>query len=210
MVSQNKISLFARIYIKLRGIIIPFKRIEQHVPKNGNIVDIGCGYGIFANYLASMSKKRKVIGIDLVQERISTANKIYGHLPNLNFVCKDITDTQLPKTDVITVIDVLHHIPSEDLQNQLLKSCYSVLSKDGKLILKDLYTKPKWKYLFNFVHDYIMTKGEPVLYQDQDTIKNLLKNSGFELEKVINIPNYPYAHILYIAKKSPPTQNQNE
>jgi len=202
MVSQNKIFLFARIYVKFRGLIIPFERIEQHVPKNGNIVDIGCGYGIFANYLASQSKKRKVIGIDLVQERISTANKIYGHLSNLNFICKDITDAQLPKTDVITVIDVLHHIPSEDLQNQLLKSCNTVLSKDGKLILKDLDTKPRWKYLFNYVHDYIMTKGAPVLYQDQDKIKNLLKNSGFELEKVINIPNYPYAHILYIAKKS--------
>jgi len=61
--------------------------------------------------------------------------------------------------------------------------------------------KPKWKYLFNFIHDYLMTRGEPVLYQDENSIKNLLKNAGFKLEKIIKIQNYPYAHILFLAQK---------
>jgi len=46
-----------------------------------------------------------------------------------------------------------------------------------------------------------MTRGEPVLYQDQNTIKNLLKNAGFKLEKIIKIQNYPNAHILFLAQK---------
>jgi len=201
MFPRKKIPLSVRLYLRLRCLIIPFEMIEQHVPKKGTIVDIGCGYGIFGNYLALKSKNRNVIGIDLVQKRISIANEIFGELSNLNFFCSDITDTQLPKADTITAIDVLHHIPSEKLQNKLLRSCHSVLNEGGKLILKDLDTKPRWKYLFNFVHDYLLTKGEAVLYQDQNNIKNLLKNAGFKLEKIIKIQNYPYAHILFLAQK---------
>jgi len=202
MISQNKIPLSVRLYLKLRSFIIPFDLIEKYVPKKGNIVDIGCGYGIFANYLALKSSSRNVVGIDLVKKRISMANDIFGHLENLNFICSNITNTKLPKTDVITAIDVLHHIPTEELQNKLLKSCYSVLNDGGKLILKDLDTKPRWKYLFNFIHDYLMTKGEPVLYQNQNNVKNLLKNAGFKLEEIIKIKNYPYAHTLYISEKN--------
>jgi len=201
MFSKNKIPLFVRLYLRLRRLIIPFDIVEKYVPKNGTVVDIGCGYGIFANYLALKSTDRNVIGIDLVQKRISIAKKIYEQSTNLNFFCSNITDTQLPKADVITAIDVLHHIPSYDLQNKLLKSCYLVLNEGGKLILKDLDKKPKWKYLFNFIHDYLMTRGEPVLYQDENSIKNLLKNAGFKLEKIIKIQNYPYAHILFLAQK---------
>jgi len=201
MSSKNKIPLFVRLYLKLRRLIIPFELIEKYVPKNGTVVDIGCGYGIFANYLALKSTNRNVVGIDLIQKRISIAKKIYGQSTNLNFFCSNITDTQLPKADVITAIDVLHHIPSHDLQNKLLKSCYSVLKEGGKLILKDLDKKPKWKYLFNYIHDYLMTRGDPVLYQDESSIKNLLKNSGFKIEKTIKIQNYPYSHILFLAQK---------
>ncbi len=200
-ISRKKIPLFARPYLLFRDLIIPFKTIEQHVPKNGNIVDIGCGYGIFTNYLAVKTKNRNVIGIDNDQKRISVANEIYGHLSNINFICSNIFSTQLPKANAITAIDVLHHIPSEDLQNKLIMSCYSVLNNGGKLILKDLDTKPRWKYLFNLVHDYLMTKGKPTLYQNQNNIKKLLTNTGFKIEKIIKIPHYPYAHILYLAQK---------
>jgi len=202
MTPKNKLPIFAKIYLQLRPMIIPFEQIEKQVPNEGNVVDVGCGFGIFANFLASRSKNRKVTGIDLNKKRIDLAKTIYGHLPNLNFFCGDITDTQIPPADVITVVDVLHHIPSNDLQKKLLKSFYSVLSEGGRLIVKDVDTKPFWKYLFNLIHDYLMTKGEPVLYQDQKTIKNLLKEAGFKLEKIFEIKKYPYAHVLYIGTKT--------
>jgi len=201
MSNKNKLPLSARLYLKLRPLIIPFELIEDHVPQKGTIVDVGCGFGIFANYLALKSKKRKVIGIDLVEKRISLANKTYGNISNLSFFCGDITDTKIPSADVITAVDVFHHIPTLELQTKLLKSCFSVLSENGKLIIKDLDTKPLWKHWWNWIHDYLMTGGEQVFYQDQNMFKNLLEKTGFHLEKKMNIKNYPYAHVLFIAKK---------
>jgi len=201
MDSKTKLPISVKLYMRLRPLIIPFELIEKHVPKNGNIVDVGCGYGIFANYLAISSKERNVTGIDLNKKRIYTANKIFSQSPNLNFICSNITDSEIPNADIITAIDVLHHIPTLDLQTKLLDACNSVLSKDGKLILKDVDTKPKWKHLIARFHDYIMAHGDSVLFQDKNTIVNLLKKTGFEIEEIINIKKYPYAHILYIAKK---------
>ena len=194
---KNKsLPLSAKVYFKLRPLIVPFEIIEKHVPKEGTIVDLGCGFGIFANFLATQSADRKVIGIDLNEKRILLANKIFGHLSNLNFICSNITDTKIPKTNTITAVDVLHHIPSLELQTNLLRECYSVLSKDGRLIIKDLDTKPRWKYVWNRIHDYVMTRGEPVLYQNQNAVEELLNKTGFILEKKIGISGYPYAHFL--------------
>jgi len=201
MSNKNKLPLSARLYLKLRPLIIPFGFIEKYVPTNGTIVDIGCGFGIFANYLALKSKKRKVIGIDINKKRIEQANSIYGDLPNLNFICGNITEVKIPEADVITALDVLHHIPSSELQTNLLRSCSSVLRKNGKLIIKDVDTQPKWKYFWNYLHDFLMTRGEPVLYQDRKTIEELLHITGFKLDLIKEINGYPYAHILYISKK---------
>jgi len=202
MKNNKNLPISAKVYLKLRPLIIPFEKIEKHVSKKGTIVDLGCGFGIFANFLATQSSDREVIGIDLNGKRILVANKIFGHLSNLNFICSNITDTKIPKTDTITAVDVLHHIPSLELQTKLLRECHYVLSEGGRLILKDLDTKPRWKYVWNRIHDYIMTGGEPVLYQNQNGIEKLLNKTGFKLEKKIGISGYPYAHIIYVARKS--------
>ena len=69
------------------------------------------------------------------------------------------------------------------------------------IIIKDLDTKPSWKFYWNYIHDFIMTKGEPVLYRSSNEMKNLLTEIGFKLEEVRTIKGYPYAHVLYIARK---------
>ena len=48
-----------------------------------------------------------------------------------------------------------------------------------------------------------MTKGGPVLCQSQDDVKAALAKAGFKTEKVLEVKNYPYAHILYVGKKRP-------
>jgi len=199
--SKKDISLFTKLYIKLRPKIVPFETIEKQVPQNGTIIDIGCGFGIFAYFLAKKSKERKVIGIDLIEKRIKTAKKIFDDCQNLDFFCGDITDIQIPKADVITAIDLLHHIPDSNLQKKLLQSCHSVLSDSGKLIVKDLDRRPLWKYWWNWIHDFLMTKGGPTLYLDRNSLENLIEKAGFRITQIKEIRGDPYAHILCVAEK---------
>ena len=84
---------------------------------------------------------------------------------------------EIPKAYAVTAIYVLHHIASKEQQKKLLASFFSNLTDNGVIIIKDLDTKPTWKYYWNYIHDFIMTKGEPVLYRSSNEMKNiLLKN----------------------------------
>jgi len=198
---SSKIGFSTKMYIKIRPMICPFSLIEKYVPKKGIIVDIGCGYGIFSYFLSSKSKDRKILGIDLNKNRILLANEIYQTSNNLRFECSNITDTKIPMADSITAVDIIHHIPTKELQTKLLKSCFSVLNEGGTIIIKDLDTKPIWKYYWNYIHDFIMTKGEPVLYRPSKEMKSLLSEVGFTLENFQILKGYPYAHVLYVARK---------
>jgi 2-polyprenyl-6-hydroxyphenyl methylase/3-demethylubiquinone-9 3-methyltransferase len=201
MKNTKNMPFSAKVFFMLRPLIIPFEIIEKYVPKEGIIVDIGCGYGVFANHMSKKSKNRKVIGIDLNEKRIEAASKIFQNEGNLEFICSDITNSKIPKADVITAIDILHHIPNKENQEKLLKSCYFVLKNEGVLILKDLDIKPLWKFYWNKFHDFVITKGEPVLYNSKEEILELLEKSGFAIEKFEIFKGYPYAHVLFIGKK---------
>jgi len=196
-----KSKLSTKIYLKIRPLICPFPLIEEHVPKKCTVVDIGCGYGSFSHHLSIKSNERNVIGIDLSEARILQAQSLYKKSSNLNFVCSNITNTKIPKANAVTAIDVLHHIASKEQQKKLLASCFSILTDDGVIIIKDLDTKPTWKYYWNYIHDFIMTKGEPVLYRSSNEMKNMLTEIGFKLEYFKSLKGYPYAHVLYVARK---------
>src|SRR5690606_15650741 len=43
------------------------------LPRNGQIVDIGCGYGFMAMSLGLVSSQRKVLGVDYDTEKIAVA-----------------------------------------------------------------------------------------------------------------------------------------
>ncbi len=39
------------LYAYLRWRLCPFEEIESHIPKEGKIIDVGCGYGLLAKYM---------------------------------------------------------------------------------------------------------------------------------------------------------------
>lgn len=189
------------LYDRLRRLIIPFELVEGHVPPDCRLVDVGCGFGTFASFVAAKSSRRSVLGMDLSSKRISAAKERYAGMQNLDFSCADITCTEIPNADIITLIDVLHHIPVRELQASLLKSCFEALSAGGTILVKDVDTKPRWKYWWNYIHDYVMTRGEPVLYLRRDDLRDSLAKVGFSITDVMEIKNYPYAHVLYVGRK---------
>ena len=54
-------------FMRIRWWIAYFDKVTEFLPKEGRIVDLGCGYGIFANYMALASDKRDVRAIKLAK-----------------------------------------------------------------------------------------------------------------------------------------------
>jgi 1-acyl-sn-glycerol-3-phosphate acyltransferase len=125
---------YCRIKVKLENYYTP---IEKLVPKQGQVLDIGCGYGFLAYMLAWTSGQRTITGIDYDEEKISVANHTFSKNENIRFVTGDalhFPDDTL--YDCILIMDVLHYLLPKN-QLALLQKCIHSLTEHGTLIVRD-------------------------------------------------------------------------
>ena len=194
-------SLKENFYNKMRVRILRFDKIIRYVPKKGKILDFGCSYGTFSFLMNKENKNIKITGIDLNADRIRKAKFRARKSKNLEFIAGDVTRMEWENTyDAVTCIDVFHHIP-RTYHEKLLKNIFGLIKKNGILILKDMNTRPAYKYYWNFLHDMIMTHSKRMWYTSMEDFQNLLKKQGFKIETGRDISNSLYAHYLIVAVK---------
>lgn len=187
-------------YVRLRWRLCPFEDIETHVPKEGKILDIGCGYGLLANYLALTSKKRDITGIDLSEKRIDIARKSIFHRQKISFHCKNVVDLQIGEYRAMIMSDFLHHI-DYGIQEELLRLCYQKLQPGGLLLIEEVDDSPFWKYWLTYITDVLLNIGDDLFFRNRDSYKELLCRIGFEVHMKEANKNIPWSDILYICKK---------
>lgn len=185
-----------KMYTILRLKLSPMIILEKHVPKNGTILDLGCGSGIFANILCLASEERNVLGIDLSSKRIETAKRISKENPRLEFMAGDVNSVFYGDFGVITLIDLLHHMPFYE-QDKLLSKVNDKLHEGGLLIIKDLEKWPYWKYFFHYIQDTISYKGAKLYFRSAEEMSDLLSSLGFDVETISLASGYPHPHVLY-------------
>ena len=177
-----------------------FIEFEKLIPKLGKILDLGCGYGILANYLAITSPKREIYGIDTDAKKIKEAFK---EVENTKFSIGDATKIMEKKLETIILHDVLHHLNSYSDQEKLIISCKNMLTKNGKLFIVEVNNSPFWKLVLARVTDFFMYSGARVYYRYKDEIMELLKNY-FPKNNIAycNLSGGPFPQVLYICQKN--------
>lgn len=106
----------------------------QHLPKNKNaeIVDLGCGTGLFLKYLEKKGYEN-VRGVDLSPENVNRCKEL-----NLNVKLIDMYEFMREtnkKFNLVVMNDLIEHIKKEDVIPTLLQ-IREVLNARGKLIIK--------------------------------------------------------------------------
>jgi len=187
----------------------PYEHVEQYIPTQGNIVDLGCGWGMFANLLALKSPQRNVYGIDLDTRKISWAKKtLTENRKNINFLAQDLKDLDLPSVEAVVLYDVAHHL-EEETQTKVLQECYKKLSVGGYLILKENDVVPFWKLqVANFVEaialGFNITESAKVVFRSREDWKKRLTSIGFTVVSDEHIET-PYGffvpHSILICQK---------
>lgn len=211
--------LSTKLYVRQRW--IPFRlceKLESYLPNSGKILDLGCGYGIFAFLLALKSQKRKISGIDCIEKRVRIATEIgLQEFPGqVEFKSADILSVDISKEDfdAISLIDVLCYIPFK-IQQRLLKKCWGGLKKNGVLLIKDFDRKPLWKFWLFYTSDYpvnifrILFAGPDwrkafrgrLFVRDPTSLSEILRRTGYDT-KITPLGKGNYEpHILYLARK---------
>jgi 2-polyprenyl-3-methyl-5-hydroxy-6-metoxy-1,4-benzoquinol methylase len=113
-----------------------FEEIIRHVPQQGTVYDLGCGYGYLSTLLAMQGRKRNVIGIDYDEEKVQVAQTGYYDGGNLSFATGDLMQYAPQPADCFIIKDVLHYMPVV-AQDQLLSACAMKLNTGGTIIVRD-------------------------------------------------------------------------
>ncbi|SRR5258708_37286422 len=197
---------FSETFAKIRVWDAPYEPIDKLVKKNAVILDLGCGDGTLANYLALSSPRRKVYGFDINKKRIKEADK---GLKNTKFQYGDILKIKIISPDVVILAHVLHHLSSKGAQVKFLQKVSDNLKEGSELIVLEIDTRPSLKYVFTWLTDGIIV---PVLferklydfkffYRKSNEWKEMLVKLGFDVKlKKVN-RGMPFSHILIYGKK---------
>ncbi|MCK9400157.1 MAG: 1-acyl-sn-glycerol-3-phosphate acyltransferase [Bacteroidales bacterium] len=113
-----------------------YEMFHLHLPKEGHITDIGCGYGFMDYMLSFLSEGRRITGIDYDREKIEVANNCPAKNERLRFICGDALEMAIPKSRAFILADVLHYFPEEE-QEKLIIRCIENLDGNGILIIRD-------------------------------------------------------------------------
>lgn len=188
------------LYTIIRMMLVPFAKIEKLVPKEGKILDLGCGNGLFSHFMYLTSGKRSIIGVDLDKGRIKSAQQTLTDGQRMEFYYRDVNDVDLSDIQIMTLIDLLHHMPYPE-QEKLLKTIYRNLSRGGVIVVKDLKKDPLWKYRLHYVHDTISYQGSRLYFRSSEDMISMLEGVGFFVEKY-DIDNWNiYPHVVYRCEK---------
>lgn len=119
-------SLYFTEPYKRKDWIIARRWIEQFVPENGSLLDIGCFDGSFLNTLLGKYDK---YGIEIHSAAVESAK-----INKVSVLCSDLNELQNinKKFDCITLIDVIEHVKNP---GAVLNDCLAKLNTNGILIV---------------------------------------------------------------------------
>jgi 2-polyprenyl-3-methyl-5-hydroxy-6-metoxy-1,4-benzoquinol methylase len=170
----------------------------------GRILDVGCGFGLFAAYFGQTQPKRRIVGVDPSARRIRLARSLSKRLAleGHTFVEGDVRDVPLEGPfDAVYVLDVMHHLPRPD-QSRVLARLARLLEPGGMLLLKDITTEPRFGLLFTEALDRLMVGWqEPLSYRHHREWGQILSELGFRV-RIVRVPDIlPYPHVVIAATK---------
>ena len=177
-----------------------YLKMEKMLPKKGIIIDLGCGYGIFTNFMAAAGPKRKIIAMEFNKNKIKEAKKGF---PNVKYFAGDITKAKVDQADAIILMHVLHHLDSYKKQEEFLAKIVSKIKKGGILLIDEVFNQPPWKRHFGRLVDFLLYPFQPVYYRFRPEMVKLLKKFPLELIKIENVDGNlaPFAQIVYLCQR---------
>jgi 2-polyprenyl-3-methyl-5-hydroxy-6-metoxy-1,4-benzoquinol methylase len=193
-----------RLLQGLRAYICPFEELVHRVPPESEVLDVGCGAGLFLALLARSGRLRRGLGFDISVAAIdaarSVADRNFSEDP-LEFRRFRIGEPWPQGTfDVVCMIDVLHHIDTA-AQREAVEEALDHVRPGGRFLYKDMANRPAWQAGWNRFHDLVLAR-QWIEYRPVDEVREWVMRSGFSVIEEARYNRGPYGHEMIVAIKS--------
>ncbi len=181
--------------------------IASHLPQEGDILDIGCGYGHFGVYFTSRFPRARVWGCDPDQAKIAVA-RLAQNQQRRYFAGACTEVPRLPSAfDGMVILDILYLMPPA-LQKETLDWAASRLKSPGTLVIKTIDPGQGWRSLLAELQEWVMVRllrktyssGAFAAGQDPAFYTGLLGRQGISC-RVVPLPQNRTPSLLIVGKK---------
>lgn len=176
----------------------PYAAVAACLPRAGTILDLGCGFGMFAALLALDAPERRVVGVDVDPGRIATARALFGDLADFRVLS---LPGALPPADAAVYYDVLHHLADAD---------GAIRAVDAPLlVVKENDVEPPWKHLVSQAVESValatrFTPSAPVRFRSREGWSTALRAAGWEVRRAEHLrarEGFFVPHSLFVATR---------
>jgi len=177
---------------------------------------VGCGHGLLVNLLARDPSRSglKLYGVDHDAGKIAVARRCAP--PGVEFSTRGLGELPASAFDAVSIVDVLYTV-RRVVWNEILIGCVRVLRPGGRLIMKEVVDRPRWKYWTIMAQEALsvrvfgITKGERPHFESPGTYRLALEEAGLSMVTARSLHSANWvSHHLFIARKpldAPPSKS---
>lgn len=195
----SRLSLQRQVTTVYRPLYGSFVEILDWIPPRARLVDIGCGTGALLLLAAALRELRSGFGCDANAASIAIATAA-NRWPQVQFaVTADLPEAVIADSNVVCLIDVLHHIPVAQ-QRPFLERLLSLLAPGTTLIIKDLHPTPHWRAMANRVTDFLSTRSL-VEYIAMEDVAAIATQQGLHVREQQRFNLYVWSVYFVVVEK---------
>lgn len=196
-----------RLFIRVRYISVPWKRLIQSSDSPQIMLDYGCGHGLFSALMKIRNPSCSIVAYDHDEKKSQLASVITKLWSEVRVLSADDNPFRHEYYDFVAVNDVLYCMTNE-AQHVLLKNIAESLKPGGVLLLKETVNRPRFKAFLCRIQEFFAlkvfgyTKGDYLPLRSADHYHDLIKSAGLEVVKASPLGRfYPWPHYFFLGKK---------
>ena len=158
-----------------------FSRLDELTPKRHTVLDLGCGYGIPAAWLLACSEHRRMVGMELDEDRAATAKWVLGARGSVRNA--RVPDEWGPERDVAAILclDMVHYLDDTQLATMLSRA-KETLAEGGKLIIRATVPANERPSFFRRVEQWrLALKGNKAQFRPLDVLCDAMDGQGLRV-----------------------------
>ena len=155
----------------------------NRLPELGELVELGCGTGIFTEAIAL--KTKRMVAIDLSDSLLAVARRRIGDHPKVTIQKENCKATSFPSEaiDSVFMANLIHVVESP---STLLQECYRILRKNGTLVIvtftdHEMKLWEKIKMGLRFVKSWGRPPAHTHSFSPED-LALIIKDAGFVIK----------------------------
>ncbi|MBF0538679.1 MAG: class I SAM-dependent methyltransferase [Nitrospirae bacterium] len=198
---SRSMPLMYRTKVANRDIIGAFHLVLDCIPQGARLFDVGCGTGALLYLAIKLKQATLAHGYDLSREAVAASETVSTTPPELRVThsTEVFPPQDLTNYDVVTMVDVLHHVASP-IQDTFVSKLANAISPGTLLILADIEGTNLFSNITARLHDLAVNK-QRVRPRKSTDITTILTNNGMQITSITWCWSVVFKSFVITAKK---------